>query len=96
MKEVALHKTVSAGCSQIVAFIDFQETDSYYYIIQELLTGGEIFGEIVRLTYFSEDLSRHVIKQLALAVKHMHSLGVVHRDIKPENLLLNRLNSHAL
>lgn len=87
LKEVALHKTVSAGCSQIVAFIDFQETDSYYYIIQELLTGGEIFGEIVRLTYFSEDLSRHVIKQLALAVKHMHSLGVVHRDIKPENLL---------
>ncbi|CAI4046544.1 serine/threonine protein kinase RCK2 SKDI_12G2820 [Saccharomyces kudriavzevii IFO 1802] len=87
LKEVALHKTVSADCSQIVAFIDFQETNSYYYIIQELLTGGEIFGEIVRLTYFSEDLSRHVIKQLALAVKHMHSLGVVHRDIKPENLL---------
>ncbi|EJS42528.1 rck2p [Saccharomyces arboricola H-6] len=87
LKEVALHKTVSADCSQIVSFIDFQETDSYYYIIQELLTGGEIFGEIVRLTYFSEDLSRHVVKQLALAVKHMHSLGVVHRDIKPENLL---------
>ncbi|CAI4047881.1 hypothetical protein SUVZ_12G2840 [Saccharomyces uvarum] len=87
LKEVALHKTVSTSCSQIVSFIDFQESDSYYYIIQELLTGGEIFGEIVRLTYFSEDLSRHVIKQLALAVKHMHSLGVVHRDIKPENLL---------
>lgn len=46
-----------------------------------------MFGEIVRLTYFSEDLSRHVIRQLALAVKHMHSLGIVHRDIKPENLL---------
>lgn len=47
LKEVALHKTVSAGCSQIVAFIDFQETDSYYYIIQELLTGGKSSAKLL-------------------------------------------------
>lgn len=87
LKEVSLHKAVSSGCPQIVQFIDFQESKTYYYIVQELIHGGEIFGEIVKYTYFSEDLSRHVIKQLALAVQHLHSLGVVHRDIKPENLL---------
>lgn len=89
MKEVQIHKLISSGndSHNIVQFVDFQESESYYYIIQELLRGGEIFGEIVKYTYFSEDLSRHVIKQLALAVKHMHSMGVVHRDIKPENLL---------
>lgn len=86
LKEVVIHKAVS-GAENIVTFITFQETSSYYFIVQELLSGGEIFGEIVRLTYFSEDLTRHIIKQLALAVKHMHSLGIVHRDIKPENLL---------
>ncbi|EDO15581.1 hypothetical protein Kpol_487p14 [Vanderwaltozyma polyspora DSM 70294] len=91
LKEVKIHKMVSPGCDQIVAFVDFQETRNYYYIIQELMNGGEIFGEIVRLTYFSEDLSRHVIKQLALAVKHLHSMGVVHRDIKPENLLFEAI-----
>ncbi|SCU97882.1 LAFA_0G13960g1_1 [Lachancea sp. 'fantastica'] len=86
LKEVAIHRTVSAS-ENVVVFVDFHESEHYYFIVQELLAGGEIFGEIVRLTYFSEDLSRHVIRQLALAVKHMHSLGIVHRDIKPENLL---------
>lgn len=89
MKEVQIHKLITCGegAQNIVQFVDFQESENYYYIVQELLRGGEIFGEIVKYTYFSEDLSRHVIKQLALAVKHMHSMGVVHRDIKPENLL---------
>ncbi|SCV04905.1 LANO_0G14004g1_1 [Lachancea nothofagi CBS 11611] len=86
LKEVAIHRTVSAS-ENVVSFVDFHESPNYYFIVQELLAGGEIFGEIVRLTYFSEDLSRHVIRQLALAVKHMHALGIVHRDIKPENLL---------
>ncbi|CEP61709.1 serine/threonine protein kinase RCK2 LALA0_S03e09098g [Lachancea lanzarotensis] len=86
LKEVAIHRNVSAS-ENVVAFVDFHESEHYYFIVQELLAGGEIFGEIVRLTYFSEDLSRHVIRQLALAVKHMHALGIVHRDIKPENLL---------
>lgn len=89
LKEVTIHKLVSSGdgSAQIVEFIDFQESKHFYYIVQELLSGGEIFGEIVKYTYFSEDLSRHIIKQLALAVQHLHVMGVVHRDIKPENLL---------
>lgn len=91
LKEVTIHKTVSSGCKHIVGFIDFQESKHYYYIVQELLNGGEIFGEIVKYTYFSEDLCRHVIRQVALAVKHMHQLGVVHRDIKPENLLFETI-----
>ena len=72
LKEVALHKQVSPGCKNIVQFIDFQETPSYYYIVQELLNGGEIFNEIVKLTYLSEDLTRHIAKQLGNAIKHLH------------------------
>lgn len=89
LKEVKIHKLVSSGdlCQEVVQFIDFQESEHFYFIVQELLSGGEIFGEIVKYTYFSEDLARHVTKQLASAVKHLHSMGVVHRDIKPENLL---------
>lgn len=91
LKEVRIHKAASQGCPYIVGFVDFQESKRYYYIIQELLDGGEIFNEIVRLTYFSEDLTRHVIKQVALAVRHLHSMGIVHRDIKPENLLFKSI-----
>lgn len=72
----------------IVDYYDFIESEPYYYIVQDLINGGEIFGAIVNYTYLSEDLSRHVIYQVALAVRHLHEeVGIVHRDIKPENLL---------
>jgi serine/threonine protein kinase len=72
----------------IVNLIEFSESKEYYFIVLELIPGGELFHQIVRLTYFSEDLSRHVILQVAHAIRYLHEeAGVVHRDIKPENLL---------
>ena len=49
----------------IIKLIDFSESRQYYYIVLELCPGGELFHQIVRLTYFSEDLSRHVITQVS-------------------------------
>lgn len=72
----------------ITELLEFIETDEFYFIVLELCPGGELFHQIVRLTFFSEDLSRHVITQVAEAVRYLHEeAGVVHRDIKPENLL---------
>ncbi|KAJ5389454.1 uncharacterized protein N7496_000522 [Penicillium cataractarum] len=60
--------------------IDAFESRQYCYIIMELCSGGELFAQIVKLTYLSEALSRHVITQVAEAVKYLHLvLGVVHR-----------------
>ena len=57
-----------------------------------MLEGGELFHQIVKLTYFSENLARHVILQVARGIRHLHEeCGVVHRDIKPENLLFERI-----
>lgn len=72
----------------VVKFGELIESEPYYYIVQELVVGGEIFTAIVNYTYLSEDLARHVVYQVALAVKYLHEeVGIVHRDIKPENLL---------
>ncbi|CAI7639291.1 unnamed protein product [Penicillium manginii] len=72
----------------IVKLIDFFESHQFCYIILELCTGGELLPQIVRLSYFSEDLSKHVIVQVAKAIEYLHETsGVVHRDIKPENIL---------
>lgn len=68
----------------IINLIDFSESKQYYYIILELAPGGELFHQIVRLTYFSEDLSRHVIVQVARALEYLHEVrGVVHRSVTP-------------
>ncbi|KAJ5094144.1 Serine/threonine-protein kinase srk1 [Penicillium angulare] len=86
LKEVQIMRNLDHP--NIVKLIDFSESRQYYYIILELCPGGELFHQIVRLTYFSENLSRHVILQVAKAIEYLHETsGVVHRDIKPENLL---------
>lgn len=86
LKEVQIMRQLDHP--NIVKLIEFSESRQYYYIVLELCPGGELFHQIVRLTYFSEDLSRHVIVQVAKALEYLHEeKGVVHRDIKPENLL---------
>ncbi|KAK4986343.1 MAPK-activated protein kinase Srk1 [Elasticomyces elasticus] len=86
LKEVQIMRQLDHP--NIVRLVDFSESRQYYYIVLELCPGGELFHQIVRLTYFSEDLSRHVIVQVAKALEYLHEeAGVVHRDIKPENLL---------
>ncbi|KAG9232930.1 calcium/calmodulin-dependent protein kinase-like protein [Amylocarpus encephaloides] len=88
LKEVQIMRNLDHP--NIVKLVDFSESRQYYYIILELAPGGELFHQIVRLTYFSEDLSRHVITQVAEALEYLHEVqGVVHRDIKPENLLFS-------
>ncbi|RDL32937.1 Protein kinase-like (PK-like) [Venustampulla echinocandica] len=90
LKEVQIMRQLDHP--NIIKLIDFSESKQYYYIILDLAPGGELFHEIVRLTYFSEDLSRHVITQVARALEYLHEeKGVVHRDIKPENLLFTRI-----
>ncbi|KAK1624870.1 kinase-like domain-containing protein [Colletotrichum phormii] len=88
LKEVQIMRQLDHP--NIIKLVDFSESRQYYYIILELAPGGELFHQIVRLTYFSEELSRHVIVQVAQALEYLHEeRGVVHRDIKPENILFS-------
>lgn len=78
LKEVQIMRQLDHP--NIIKLIDFSESKQHYYIILELAPGGELFHQIVRLTYFSEDLSRHVITQVAQALEYLHEeKGVVHR-----------------
>ncbi|EJD01207.1 Pkinase-domain-containing protein [Fomitiporia mediterranea MF3/22] len=90
LKEVQIMRGINHP--GIVQLLHFFESDEHYFLILELMEGGELFHQIVKLTYFSENLSRHVILQVASAIRYLHEeRGVVHRDIKPENLLFERI-----
>lgn len=59
-----------------------------FYIVTELVEGGELFDRIVSKAHYTEKEARDLIKSLLETLNYMHTTGVVHRDLKPENLLL--------
>jgi len=64
------------------------QEEFFHYLVFDLVTGGELFEDIVAREFYSEADASHCIQQILESVNHCHSNGVVHRDLKPENLLL--------
>ncbi|XP_054266354.1 calcium/calmodulin-dependent protein kinase type II alpha chain isoform X12 [Macrosteles quadrilineatus] len=72
----------------IVRLHDSIQEENFHYLVFDLVTGGELFEDIVAREFYSEADASHCIQQILESVHHCHSNGVVHRDLKPENLLL--------
>nr|QHR97370.1 calcium/calmodulin-dependent protein kinase type II subunit alpha isoform C3 [Sogatella furcifera] len=72
----------------IVRLHDSIQEENFHYLVFDLVTGGELFEDIVAREFYSEADASHCIQQILESVNHCHTNGVVHRDLKPENLLL--------
>ena len=67
---------------------DSIQEEGFHYLIFDLVTGGELFEDIVAREYYSESDASQCIQQILESVQHCHQNNIVHRDLKPENLLL--------
>ncbi|XP_023837981.1 calcium/calmodulin-dependent protein kinase type II delta 1 chain isoform X7 [Salvelinus sp. IW2-2015] len=72
----------------IVRLHDSISEEGFHYLVFDLVTGGELFEDIVAREYYSEADASQCIQQILESVNHCHQSGIVHRDMKPENLLL--------
>jgi len=72
-----------------VEFIEVLASKTKIYLVLELVTGGELFGLLVKERGFGEEKARFFFRQLVEGVNCCHEQGICHRDLKPENLLLD-------
>lgn len=55
-----------------------------YYLILDLVTGGEMFEHLIHYGAYSEADAARLMYEIASALAFLHGVGVVHADLKPE------------
>merc|ERR1711916_4161 len=85
-KEIDVLRTLKHP--NIIELHEVFKGESEYYIVTELVQGGELFDRIVTKMHYTELEARDLIKIFISTMHYMHSSDICHRDLKPENLLL--------
>jgi len=91
MNEVAILQSVVHP--NILKLHDFFEESPRFYVVMELMQGGDVFDRIVQKTQYTELDARELASTLLKAIEFIHSRRVAHRDLKPQNLLLETIES---
>nr|XP_020741597.1 ribosomal protein S6 kinase alpha-2 isoform X3 [Odocoileus virginianus texanus] len=65
------------------------QTEGKLYLILDFLRGGDLFTRLSKEVMFTEEDVKFYLAELALALDHLHGLGIIYRDLKPENILLD-------
>ncbi|XP_074523192.1 calcium/calmodulin-dependent protein kinase type 1D-like [Halichoeres trimaculatus] len=79
----------------VVGLEDFYESRTHYYLVMQLVSGGELFDRIIDKGVYTEKDASRVISQVLQAVSYLHQNSIVHRDLKPENLLYYNTDENA-
>jgi len=60
------------------------QTEGKLYLILDFLRGGDLFTRLSKEVMFTEEDVKFYLAELALALDHLHSIGIIYRDLKPE------------
>nr|XP_051682608.1 serine/threonine-protein kinase Chk2 isoform X2 [Oryctolagus cuniculus] len=91
--EIEILKKLNHPC--IIKIKNFFDAEDYY-IVLELMEGGELFEKVVGNKRLKEATCKLYFYQMLLAVQYLHENGIIHRDLKPENVLLSSQDEDCL
>lgn len=77
----------------IVKLIEHYEDANHIFLVQEYLSGLQLFEELCERVQFTEEEAREIFRKVLLAISYIHSMNVSHRDIKPENFVFENVAS---
>jgi serine/threonine-protein kinase len=74
----------------IVQAVDVGEAGGYHYFVMEYVEGKTLYEDLSAGKVFGEQEALDIIIQVAEALRHAHSVGLIHRDVKPKNIMINK------
>ena len=74
----------------IVAAYDVGEAGGYHYFVMEYIDGETVYELLTDGKRVTEELAIDIIRKVARALEHAHTIGLVHRDVKPKNIMITK------
>lgn len=74
----------------IVQAVDVGEAGGYHYFVMEYVEGKTLYEDLSAGKVFGEQEAIDIVIQVAEALRHAHSVGLIHRDVKPKNIMINK------
>jgi serine/threonine protein kinase len=87
-----LHLHQAGGHPGICSLREHFSERGNYFLILDLVSGGELFDHLVQQGAYSELDASRLVREVASALAFIHGLGLTHGDLKPENLMLSSKN----
>mmetsp|Transcript_129 Transcript_129/g.188 ORF Transcript_129/g.188 Transcript_129/m.188 type:complete len:127 (+) Transcript_129:410-790(+) len=82
MDEISILRELSHP--NIIRLYDAFDEPLNYFLVTEMMSGGELFDRIVQKEAYNEKEARDVCKVLFDAIFYCHDQNVAHRDLKPQ------------
>ena len=73
----------------IVTVYDAHVDEPPYYIAMEFLEGRPLSDLLAERGCLTPEEAISIVRQIALALDHAHSKGIIHRDVKPANIMID-------